>query len=598
MRQNRNNQNGFSKPAGPHKSNRPVSSGSERKPKPETGGNAKARLTPASRPPGQTPPAPQQTGPKKFGTKTFEGKTFESKTFESKTFKGKKFAPKKVSERISAAELSSLKAGADLPTDVAKKATAGRAETKLHAPPNSRPQPFKRAGGGTRRTGTAAPSEPRTRGERVAKIIARAGHCSRRDAEAWIAEGRVAVNGKVLTSPAIALGPSDQISIDGVPLAARQRTRLFLFHKPRGLVTTNKDPEGRATIFDHLHQHAPDAPRLMSIGRLDINTEGLLLLTNDGGLARILELPSTGWLRRYRVRANGETDQTILDGLAKGVTIDGLRYAGIEAVLDRQQGANCWLTLGLREGKNREIKRVLEHLGLAVNRLIRISFGPFQLGEIAEGKIEEVRTRVLRDQLGTALAQAAGVDFDAARDIPAPPETAADKTNAFARKIPRTRAAAGATKPRHDAKPRRDTKSRRDTKANPKSNAEHGKASRFGTTSRSAPKAAPEPEKPRSRPQPGPRKHISALRAEGKGPSAEDPRQRIERDEIADRKGRAVTIERRSRSKDMTTETARKKPAQRQDRPEQQRPGRAPGPAAPRTDAPRPSAGGKGRRLK
>jgi 23S rRNA pseudouridine2605 synthase len=345
--------------------------------------------------------------------------------------------------------------------------------------------------------------------DRIAKIIARAGLCSRRDAEAWIAQGRVAVNGKVLASPAVALGPSDQISVDGKPLAARQRTRLFLFHKPRGLVTTHKDPEGRTTIFDYLHQHAPEAPRLMSIGRLDINTEGLLLLTNDGGLARVLELPTTGWLRRYRVRANGETNQAALDTLAKGVTIEGLRYAGIEATLDRQQGANCWLTMGLREGKNREIKRVLEHLGLTVNRLIRLSFGPFQLGELPEGKIEEVRTRVLRDQLGMALAQAAGVDFDA------PLETLADTPSEPSRK-PRPA-------PRQGERP----------------------GTRQGAGPRSKRAApTPEPEKIRHRPQPGPRKHISALRADEKHSETEGARRRIEKGEIADRKGRAVTIER------------------------------------------------------
>ncbi|MDB5649257.1 MAG: Pseudouridine synthase, partial [Hyphomicrobiales bacterium] len=210
-------------------------------------------------------------------------------------------------------------------------------------------------------------------GERIAKTMARVGLCSRRDAEAWIAEGRVAVNGEVLTTPAVNVTMQDRITVDGKPLAARERTRLFLFNKPRGLVTTDHDPEGRATIFDAL---PADLPRVVTIGRLDINTEGLLLLTNDGGLARVLELPSTGWLRRYRVRANGTTDQAQLDELRKGITIEGIDYAGIEANLDRVQGANVWLTMGLREGKNREIKRVLEHLGLAVNRLIRLSYGP------------------------------------------------------------------------------------------------------------------------------------------------------------------------------------------------------------------------------
>jgi 23S rRNA pseudouridine2605 synthase len=241
--------------------------------------------------------------------------------------------------------------------------------------------------------------------------MARAGLCSRREAEGWIGEGRVALNGVPLTNPAVNVGPGDKITIDGEPLVQRARTRLFLFHKPRGLVTTERDPEGRPTVFDYLREHWPDGPRVVSIGRLDINTEGVLLLTNDGGLAHVLELPSTGWVRRYRVRAKGATGQAVLDGLRQGLTLDGVHYAGIEATLDRVQGANSWMTMALREGKNREIKRVFEHLGLQVNRLIRLSFGPFQLGEITEGTVEEVRTRVLRDQLGPALAKAAGADF-------------------------------------------------------------------------------------------------------------------------------------------------------------------------------------------
>src|ERR1700722_13028732 len=272
-----------------------------------------------------------------------------------------------------------------------------------------------------RRSGASKPQAAKPHpGERIAKIMARAGLCSRRDAEAWIAAGRVSVNGEVLASPAINVTERDEITIDGAPLVERERTRLFLFHKPRGLVTTARDPEGRRTIFDALPE---GAPRLVAIGRLDINTEGLLLLTNDGGLARVLELPATGWLRRYRVRAHGEVDQAALDGLAGGVTIDGVAYAGIEAKLDRAQGSNVWLTMGLREGKNREIKRVLEHLGLAVNRLIRISFGPFQLGEIEEGALIEAPTRVVREQIGPRLAREAGADFDAPiRERPRPEE--------------------------------------------------------------------------------------------------------------------------------------------------------------------------------
>jgi 23S rRNA pseudouridine2605 synthase len=247
-------------------------------------------------------------------------------------------------------------------------------------------------------------------GERIAKVIARAGLCSRREAEAWIAAGRVAVNGEKITSPALNVAPSDKIVVDGKPLPGAERTRLFLYHKPRGLVTTSSDPQDRPTIFGALPKHLP---RLISIGRLDLSTEGLLLLTNDGGLARALELPSTAWLRRYRVRAHGKVTQDQLDALREGVTVDGINYGPVEATLDREQASNVWITFAIREGKNREVRNVLRHLGLHVARLIRVSFGPFQLGEIEPGDIEEVPTRVLRDQLGEKLARAAGVDFTA-----------------------------------------------------------------------------------------------------------------------------------------------------------------------------------------
>jgi 23S rRNA pseudouridine2605 synthase len=247
-------------------------------------------------------------------------------------------------------------------------------------------------------------------GERIAKVIARAGLASRREAEAWIAAGRVAVNGARITSPALNVSPSDKIVVDGKPLPGAERTRLFLYHKPRGLVTTSSDPQGRPTIFGALPKHLP---RLISVGRLDLSTEGLLLLTNDGGLARALELPATGWLRRYRVRAHGKVTQAQLDTLRDGVTVDGINYGPIEAVLDREQASNVWITFGIREGKNREVRNVLRHLGLHVARLIRVSFGPFQLGEIAEGEVSEVPTRVLREQLGEKLARLAGADFSA-----------------------------------------------------------------------------------------------------------------------------------------------------------------------------------------
>jgi 23S rRNA pseudouridine2605 synthase len=253
------------------------------------------------------------------------------------------------------------------------------------------------------------PSSPDT-GDRLAKVIARSGLCSRRDAEVWITEGRVAVNGKKVITPAFNVTDRDRVTVDGAPLAARQGTRVWLYHKPAGLVVTEKDPEGRPTIFEALEAHG--LPRVVSVGRLDINTEGLLLLTNDGGLKRVLELPATGWLRRYRVRAHGTVTQAALDRLKDGTEIEGIKYGSIEATLEREQGSNVWLVMALREGKNREVKNVLGALGLEVNRLIRVSYGPFQLGDIPVGAIETVRAATLRDQLGKKLAEAADVDFD------------------------------------------------------------------------------------------------------------------------------------------------------------------------------------------
>ncbi|MEP9378919.1 pseudouridine synthase [Aquabacter sp. CN5-332] len=255
----------------------------------------------------------------------------------------------------------------------------------------------------------ASTATEKTDAERIAKVIARAGLGSRREIEEWIAAGRVAVNGVILESPAFTVTPEDTIQVDGEPLPEKERTRLFLYHKPKGVVTTNRDPEGRTTLFEILPK---GLPRLVSIGRLDLNSEGLLLLTNDGGLARALELPETGWLRRYRVRAKGEIDQARLDGLLRGITVEGIEYGPIEATLDRVQGANVWITVALREGKNREVRNVLAALGMAVNRLIRVSYGPFQLGEIEENGIEEVRTRILRDQIGADIVAASGADFD------------------------------------------------------------------------------------------------------------------------------------------------------------------------------------------
>ena len=251
--------------------------------------------------------------------------------------------------------------------------------------------------------------KPKKSGERIAKMLARAGLASRRDAEEMVTQGRVAVNGRVINSPALDVTVNDVVTVDGKALPPRERTRLFLYHKPRGLMTTHADPEGRPTVFDNLPK---GLPRLISVGRLDFNTEGLLLLTNDGGLARALELPDTGWLRRYRVRAHGEVTQAQLDALKQGVEVDGVKYGPIEATLERDQGANVWLVFAIREGKNREVRNVMAHLGLEVNRLIRVSYGPFQLAELAEGAVEEVKTRVLREQLGDKVAALAGADFD------------------------------------------------------------------------------------------------------------------------------------------------------------------------------------------
>ncbi|BBK39832.1 pseudouridine synthase [Allostella sp. ATCC 35155] len=246
---------------------------------------------------------------------------------------------------------------------------------------------------------SASPPPDAARGDRIAKVLARAGLCSRRDAERWIAEGRVRVNGRLLDTPACVVGPADQIVVDGKPLPAADRTRLWRFHKPAGVVTTHRDPQGRPTLFDML---PPELPRVISVGRLDLNSEGLILLTNDGALARRLELPSTGWVRRYRVRVHGYVDPARLATLESGVVVEGIAYGPIRAVLDGQKGENAWLTVSLQEGKNREIRRVMDHLGYQTSRLIRVAYGPFQLGELERGSAAEVPGRVLRDQLGGA----------------------------------------------------------------------------------------------------------------------------------------------------------------------------------------------------
>ncbi len=239
--------------------------------------------------------------------------------------------------------------------------------------------------------------KPEKKGERIAKVIARAGICSRRDAEKLIDDGKVSVNGKLLTTPAFFVEASDRILVNKKPLPQQVETRLWCYHKPRGLLTSHRDPQGRKTVFDNLPENLP---RVVSVGRLDINSEGLLLLTTDGALSRKLELPSTAWTRRYRVRAHGKIDQAELDKLSKGIAVDGVKYGGIDATLERVQGHNVWILVAIKEGKNREIRKVFEHLGLKVNRLIRISYGPFQLGDLKAGEVKEVPPRILRDQLG------------------------------------------------------------------------------------------------------------------------------------------------------------------------------------------------------
>jgi len=375
-----------------------------------------------------------------------------------------------------------------------------------------------------RKTADAPARDKAFEGDRIAKVMARAGVCSRRDAEAWIEAGRIALNGRVLSSPAVNVGENDKITIDGAPMQERERTRLFLFHKPAGYVTTAHDPEGRETVFDFLDARHAELPRLITVGRLDINTEGLLLLTNDGGLARTLELPATGWTRRYRVRVHGAIDQARLDTLRKGVTVDDVVYAPIEAFLERVQGANAWIAMSLTEGKNREIKRVMEYLGLDVTRLIRVSYGPFQLGDLAEGAVEEVRLKVLRDQLGKSLAELAGVDFSSPLREP----TATEK---------------------QEMRERADKRSR---------------------------------------------KHVTVLRRQRDEKNATGPRARVERSATADRKGRAVVVERVAPSRRVREDAAppsrnaRRFDAMRED-------GQRPARDGARTRAPRREASGEGR---
>lgn len=245
-------------------------------------------------------------------------------------------------------------------------------------------------------------SETAERGERIAKWLARAGIASRRDAEKLLEEGRVKLNGALVSHPATFINPGDVVQVNGAVVDTPDRARLWRYHKPEGLVTTHKDPEGRPTVFEKLPEHLP---RVVSVGRLDLNSEGLLLLTNDGGLARQLELPSNGWIRRYRVRVHGVVPERALAGLADGLVVEGVKYGPIEAAVDSRAISNTWLSVALREGRNREVRRVMAHLGLQVTRLIRVAYGPFQLGNLERGAVDEVSGKVLRDQVPGAVAK-------------------------------------------------------------------------------------------------------------------------------------------------------------------------------------------------
>jgi 23S rRNA pseudouridine2605 synthase len=299
-------------------------------------------------------------------------------------------------------------------------------------------------------------TEPEERGDRIAKVLARAGLCSRREAERWIVEGRVKLDGVVLTTPAVTVPEGSLVLVDGKPLPEAPQSRLWRYHKPSGLVTTHKDEKGRETLFDRL---PPELGRVISVGRLDLNSEGLILLTNDGALARRLELPSTGWVRRYKVRVHGIVDEKLLAPLERGLTIDGVRYGPIKADFERQKGANAWVTVALAEGKNREIRKVFEHLGVDVTRLIRLSYGPFQLGALERGQVEEVPRRVLRDQLGLGPARDKGQHA-------APPQPAKP-----AEPVPRVRP----PRPHHAGAPPRPTTPRPagPKPSAPKRNADH-----------------------------------------------------------------------------------------------------------------------------
>jgi 23S rRNA pseudouridine2605 synthase len=447
-----------------------------------------------------------------------------------------------------------------------------------------------------RRARPAAPSgtDASRHGDRIAKVMARAGLCSRRDAEEWIAAGRVAVNGKPIDSPAVNVTGRDRITIDGKPMPRRERTRLFLYNKPAGLVTTNADPQGRPTVFDALPS---GLPRLMSVGRLDIGTEGLLLLTNDGGLARVLELPDTQWLRRYRVRAHGRVTQAELDRLRDGISLEGVNYGPIEATLDREQGANIWLSFAIREGKNREVRNVLGHLGLQVNRLIRVAYGPFELGELRDGAIAEIETAALREQLGQAIAAEAGCDFISPiveREAPA-----RSRQQRREDRYEERRAQHGLDRRRGEREPalslpRSGGELGRAPAARPSRLQGEGKGERADATRGDKPfrrSRAPRddrPEKPPGRPRRGHawRKDDAPLRRTYRGSRRDDLKIADERRPdkraglLKDRKGRRILVERFG--------TKKPKPEQKSEQRPEQKPKHAKRPAPARHRTPRP----------
>jgi 23S rRNA pseudouridine2605 synthase len=421
------------------------------------------------------------------------------------------------------------------------------------------------------------PSAQRRQDEnRIAKVMARAGLCSRREAEDWIAAGRVAVNGGTISSPAINVTARDRVTVDGKPLPRRERTRLFLYHKPAGLLTTNADPEGRPTLFDALPKNLP---RLLSVGRLDIGTEGLLLLTNDGGLARELELPETGWVRRYRVRAHGRVSQDDLDRLRDGVTVDRIHYGPIDATLERDQGANVWLSFAIREGKNREVRNVLAHLGLTVNRLIRVEFGPFGLGALPEGGVEEVETGNLRTQLGSRIIGRAGCDFSGPAAQPDAPsrEERRDQRHALRERLSDDRRG-----PRTPVRDREDDRPLRESNGG-----ERRRPAAVARGTRALRERDEQAEEPHGRPRRGHawRKDDAPLHRTYRGSRRDDLKIADEERPdkrtglMTDRKGRSVLVERfgRAKEKPESAETpARGRPQRR-------------GPPRDRKSGPRPS---------